>query len=80
MTNADGREIGPPGTIDDQKADEPLVVEPAATPHPIDPGVKSPDQYESYDSYLYRIRAHRTNAEIAMRAKDTGNDGGERKV
>jgi len=74
MANEDGRNVEPSGTLEDQKADAPRVVDPAAKPHQIDQAVKSPDQYESYESYLYRVRAHRTNAEIAMRPKKAGDD------
>jgi len=74
MTNEDGRNVEAPGIPVGQKADAPRVVDPATPPHQIDRAVRPPDQYESYDSYLYRVRAHRTNAEIAMRPKKAGDD------
>lgn len=80
MANRDGRNVEPPGTLEDSKADAPRVVDLAAKPHQIDRVARPPDQYESYESYLYRVRAHRTDAEIAMRPKKAGNDGPEGEV
>lgn len=74
MTNEDGRNVEPSGTPEDQKADAPRVVDPAAKPHQIDRAVRPPDQYESYERFLYRVRAHRTTADIAMRPKKAGDD------
>jgi len=74
MTNEDGRNVEAPGILVGRKADASRVVDPAVPPHQIDRAVIPPDPYESYESYLYRVRAHRTNAEIAMRPKKAGDD------
>lgn len=74
MSNEDGRNVELPRTIKDRGVDVPRVVDPVVTPPQIDRAATPPDPYESYESYLYRVRAHRTDAEIAMRSKKAGDD------
>lgn len=73
MTKVDGQNVRTRGTVDDPKTDAYKVIDATTPPHQIDRESKTPGQNESYDNYLYRIRAHHTNAEKRMRTKKIEN-------
>jgi len=75
MTKDDGQNVRTQGTVDDQKTDVPKVIDTSTPPPQIDRKSKTPSQHESYDNYLYRIRAPHTNAEKTMGGKKIGNHG-----